>query len=42
LAVPQELKAAIHQEESRASMTASLLSPFIPDGHTLTALLVVV
>ena len=23
-------------------MTASLLSPFIPDGHTMTALLVVV
>jgi hypothetical protein len=40
--VPQELKAAIRTEELSSSMTASLLSPFIPDGHTLTALLVVV
>jgi Domain of unknown function (DUF4126) len=42
VSVPQELKAAIHKEESSSSMTASLLSPFIPDGHTLTAMLVVI
>jgi hypothetical protein len=40
--VPQELKAAIHTEESSSSMSASAVSPFIPDGHTLTALLVVI
>ena len=40
--MPQELKVAIHPEEPRTSMVVSVVSPFIPDGHTLTALLVVV
>jgi hypothetical protein len=36
------LAAAVLAKESELDMIASLLSPFVPDGHTLTALLVVI
>jgi hypothetical protein len=34
--------AATRAEESDINMIASQLSPFVPDGHTLTALLIVI
>lgn len=34
--------AATRVEESDINMIASQLSPFVPDGHTLTALLIVI